>query len=132
MIGGDGNNLLAGPGAIGTPIDPVNTEQQIPVNSPNSNIGQNTEAAAKAGGSIIWWVILFGVYLFWDYIQTREKVSDAVKPRNVRANIHNMAVIGFATIIFINGGNVLLTKLAAMRIPGISKGAACLLPLFHL
>lgn len=108
-----------------------NQAAQIPASTPSSNLQQNTEAANKPG-SIVWWIILLLVYIGWDYVQTKDKVQTALEPANVRANLHNIVVIGFAAVIFINGMNVLCTKLAAMKIPIISKAAGTLLPLFNL
>lgn len=113
------------------PAESMGTSTPVPGSGSMTNLEENTQAGRKQG-SIVWWLMLFLVYLGWDYIQTREKVTEAVQPRNIRANIHNLAVIGLAAVLFINGANVLLTKLSAMRIPLISKGAGALLPLFHL
>jgi hypothetical protein len=108
-----------------------NQAAQIPVSTPSTNLEENVQAANKPG-SIIWWVVLLAVYIAWDYFQTRDKIQSALEPSNVRANLHNIVVIGFAAVIFINGMNVLCTKLAALKIPVVSKAAAAMLPLFNL
>ena len=108
-----------------------NQAAQIPVSTPSTNLEENVQAANKPG-SIIWWVVLLVVYIAWDYFQTRDKIQSALEPSNVRANLHNIVVIGFAAVIFINGMNVLCTKLAALKIPVVSKAAAAMLPLFNL
>jgi len=96
------------------------------------SVGQDNMSAAKSPGSIYWWVTLLLVYIGWDFFQNNEKVRNSLEPSNIRANIHNLVVIGLGSVIFINGGNVLFTKLAAMRIPVLSKIAGTILPLFHL
>lgn len=96
-----------------------------------SNIEKNMEPANKPG-SIVWLLVILGVYLLWDYIQNKSSLSDSLDAANVRANVHNLMVIGFASVIFINLMNVLLTKLAALEIPLLSKTAGAMLPLFHL
>ena len=101
------------------------------ISTTGSNIEENTKAA-KSPGSVYWWLTILGVYLAWDYVQNREKVSEAIKPRNLRANAHNLVLISAAAVIGINGMNILLTKLAAMRIPVLSKVAGAILPLYHL
>lgn len=108
-----------------------NQAAQIPASTPSTNLEENVQAANKPG-SIIWWVVLLVVYIAWDYFQTRDKIQSALEPSNVRANLHNIVVIGFAAVIFINGMNVLCTKLAALKIPMVSKAAAAMLPLFNL
>ena len=96
-----------------------------------SNIEENTKAAKKPG-SVYWWLTVLGLYLLWDWYQNNEKVSEALKPRNIRANAHNILLITVAAVIGVNGMNILFTKLAAMRIPVLSKMAGAVLPLFHL
>ena len=108
-----------------------NQAAQIPVSTPSTNLEENVQAANKPG-SIIWWVVLLVVYIVWDYFQTRDKIQTALEPSNVRANLHNIIVIGFAAVIFINGMNVLCTKLAALKIPVVSRAAGAMLPLFNL
>lgn len=114
---------------------PAPEEQVVssPVTSVTANLEDNMELS-KPGkpGSIVWWGVIFAVYLFWDWFQTRDKVQTAIEPKNVRANLHNLVVVTFAAVIGINALNVFFTKLAAMRIPVVSRMAGTLLPLFHL
>lgn len=121
-----GTNLLSA-GMEPVPEEVINNE--VSASMPETNIQQNT---AGAKGSIIWWLVLAGLYLAWDIIQNKSKLGDSLDPANIRANVHNIVVIGIAAVVFINGMNVLCTKLAAMKIPGVSKLAGSLLPLFNL
>lgn len=121
-----GTNLLSA-GMEPVPEEVINNE--VSASMPETNIQQNT---AGAKGSIIWWLVLAGLYLAWDIIQNKSKLGDSLDPANIRANFHNIVVIGIAAVVFINGMNVLCTKLAAMKIPGVSKLAGSLLPLFNL
>jgi len=121
-----GTNLLSA-GMEPVPEEVINNE--VSASMPETNIQQNT---AGAKGSIIWWLVLAGLYLAWDMIQNKSKLGDSLDPANIRANFHNIVVIGIAAVVFINGMNVLCTKLAAMKIPGVSKLAGSLLPLFNL
>jgi uncharacterized membrane protein YccF (DUF307 family) len=121
-----GTNLLTA-GLEPVPEEVVNNE--VSANMPETNIQQNT---AGSKGSIIWWLVLAGLYLAWDMIQNKSKLGDSLDPANIRANFHNIVVIGIAAVVFLNGMNVLCTKLAAMKIPGVSKLAGSLLPLFNL
>lgn len=106
-------------------------EAAVMADKSGSNLEKNTELARKPG-SVWWWLTLIGLYFAWDYFQTRGRLSDAIKPANIRANWHNLVVIGIAAVIVINGFNILLTKLAAMRIPVVSRVAGAFLPLFNL
>ena len=104
------------------------------VSNMDTNVGtvvKDNMSAAKNPGTIVFWVGMLIVYLLYDWLQN-EKLKDTLEPHNIRANIHNLLVVTIAAVIGINGGNVLLTKLAAMQIPGASKGAGTILPLFHL
>lgn len=121
-----GTNLLTA-GLEPVPEEVINNE--VSASMPETNIQQNT---AGAKSSIIWWLVLAGLYLVWDMIQNKSKLGDSLDPANIRANFHNIVVIGIAAVVFINGMNVLCTKLAAMKIPGVSKLAGSLLPLFNL
>lgn len=119
-------------GAIGKPAA---LEDQAAVMAPATAPGTNIEdnlVKGRAPGSIAWWLVLVGIYFVFDYLMNRDKVFEAVQPRNIRANLWNLAIIGTACLIFVNGGNVLFTKLAAMKIPIVSRVAGAILPLFHL
>jgi len=95
-------------------------------------VGMDNMSAAKSPGSIWWWVVLLLVYIAWDFFQNNEKVRNSLEPANIRANVHNLVVVGLGAVIFINGANVLFTKLSAMRIPILSRVAGTMLPLVHL
>lgn len=88
----------------------------------------------KAKKNAVWfWLGLGVLYLIWDYfVLKNKKVSEIVEPANIRTNLYNIVFIGFAAVIFINGMKVLLVKLAALKIPGISRLCQMLLPLFQL
>lgn len=101
-----------------------------------STTGSDTTAVkdnltlAQTPGSIWWLMLVFVLYLFWDWYQNREGIRESLSPSNVRANIHNLVVITLASVIGFNLFTVVLTKLAGWRIPFISKAAGTLLPLF--
>ena len=101
----------------------------------NSNSAQSVAAGnmslAKNPGSIVFWVGLLVLYLFYDWLQN-EKLESTLQPANIRANAHNLILVTIAAVIGVNGMNVLLTKLTAMQIPGLSKSAGSILPLFQL
>ncbi len=111
-------------------VDSIDVAETAKQPEAATNLSENMKPAVK--GAIWFWALLLVLYLFWDYIQNREKIREAIEPANIRANVHNLAIIGIGAVIFINGANVLLTKLASMKIPGVSKVAGSLLPLFHL
>jgi len=102
-----------------------------PIAAPTSNLETNVEAAQQPG-SIVWWVMLLVLYLTWDVLQNHTKLGEALAPSNVRANVHNIIIITLAAVVGLNGLNVLFTKLAALKIPVVSKAAGTLLPLVSL
>lgn len=111
-------------------VDSIDVAETAKQPEAATNLSENMKPAVK--GAIWFWALLLALYLFWDYIQNREKIREVIEPANIRANVHNLAIIGIGAVIFIKGANVLLTKLASMKIPGVSKVAGSLLPLFHL
>lgn len=115
---------------VNMPIDSQEVGKVAEKPELQTNLSENMKVASKH--SVWFWVGMIGLYLFWDYIQTRQNIQKSLEPANIRANLHNLAVIGIGAVVVINGMNVLLTKLASMRIPGVSKVAGNLLPLFHL
>lgn len=94
------------------------------------NVSSNTKGAKKYAA--YYWLGLLVLYFGWNYLQHRKNIATELKPENVKANAHNIAVITLASVIGINGLNVLCTKLAAMKIPGISRLAGAMLPLVSL
>ena len=83
---------------------------------------------------VIWfWLGLGVLYLVWDYfVLKNKKLNEVIEPANIRANLYNIVFIGFAAVIFVNGAKVLLVKVAALNIPGVSKLCQRLIPLFQL
>lgn len=119
----------------GTMAPPV-AETEATVSTPaqmgqTSNLEENTKLANKPG-SIVWWLVLLAVYMAWDYFSNKGKLGEAIEPANVKTNWYNILWATVAVVLGVNFFNVLLTKLAAMRIPLLSKMAGALLPLFHL
>jgi len=59
-----------------------------------SNLQENLETANNTGyGSILWLLLFGGIYLFFDWIQTRDSVQTALEPSNMRANAHNILIV---------------------------------------
>lgn len=97
------------------------------------NAAVTPEDNGRAGVSTVrFWVGLLLLYLVWDWVVLRTKAKDIVNPGNIRTNVYNLFFIGIAAVIFINGFKVLLVKVAAWEIPGVSWVAERLLPLFQL
>lgn len=117
------------PGPV--PTDPVEATSTPVEAATGSNMEENTRLANKPG-SIVWWTVLLGIYLAWDYFANREKLWQAIEPANIRTNWYNILWATVAVVLGVNMFNILLTKLAAMRIPLVSKAAGTVLPLFHL
>lgn len=79
------------------------------------------------------WLTLLAIYLFWDVVVTRNRnLTEVIDAGNIRTNLYNLFFIGFAAVIFVNGFKVLLVKIAAWNIPGVSWVAEQILPFFQL
>lgn len=111
-------------------------EMSTPVQSPMSDAvvarGVSTADQGEGNKTIWWWVGFFAVFVVWGWIQNREKITTELQPRNIHANLHNLAVITFAAVIGIVGGQVLFTKLAALtsRVPGVNRVTSYIAQLF--
>jgi len=134
MFGGFGDaggvNTMPSMSSLNTGGLAMDTTVNTDVNTDVKSVASANMSAAKTY-SIAFWVGLLVVYLAYDWLQN-EKLKNTLEPANIRANAHNLILVTLAAVIGINGMNVLLTKLTAMRIPGLSKGAGSILPLFHL
>ncbi len=108
-------------------IKPTNNIAEIPQAEGNGALVENTRGVEY---TTVWVFLGFIVlYFLYNYLQNRTKIKEAVEPKNIAANAHNLAVIFLAAVIGINIGRVIFTKFAAMRIPVISPIAGHLLPL---
>lgn len=115
--------------------------QQIaqPIESPSADptiaataVGRSNSDDKDEKGSVWWWLSLFLVFIFWGWVQNRDKVSNELKPENVKANLHNLTVITIAAVIGIIGGQVVFVKLAGLtqNVPVLNKATAYLAKLF--
>jgi hypothetical protein len=100
-----------------------------PVDTGN-NMQNNTQFATSPG-SVYWLFLVTVIYVAWGYWQNREGYKESLKLGSIKMNLHNIVGITLAVIIGINFIQVFLTKLAAMRIPVLSKTAGTFLPLAH-
>lgn len=96
----------------------------------NSNVADNTALAVKPGS--IWWaMLLLGLYIIY-YWMYNVKWRDTISKDAVLAFLHDAFSISILAAVGINLINVFLTKLAALKIPFLSRVAGTFLPLFHL
>jgi hypothetical protein len=98
--------------------------------STGSNVDDNM-SLAKSPGSV-WWLLLLGALYFVYYYLYNKSWKDAINTNALLAFLHNALSITILAVVGVNLMNVFLTKLAALKIPGISKAAGTFLPLFHL
>jgi len=98
--------------------------------SNGSNVDENMSLAKKPGS--VWWLMLLTALYFFYYYMYNRKWKEAINADAVLAFLHNALSITIMAAVGFNIINVFLTKLAAMKIPGISKVAGTFLPLFHL
>lgn len=95
-----------------------------------SNIEENTKGANKPGSIV--WVLTLGVFYFIYYYLYNKKWKEAVSTDALLSFMHLAASVTILAVVGINLANVFFTKLAAMRIPVLSRAAGAALPLFHL
>jgi hypothetical protein len=95
-----------------------------------SNIQENMQAANKPGSVV--WLLLLGVLVAVYYYFYNKNWKEAISADGILAFLHQSFMTTLLVVVGINMANVFLTKLAAMKIPGISKAAGTFLPLFHL
>ncbi len=106
------------------------TNNVQPASPPQAN---GNEQQVRDNFTLGLWGGLLVIYIIWDFIVLGNKnLKEALSPGNIRANLYNLLVIGVAAVIFINIGKVLVVKLAAWNIPGISWLAEEITPLFEL
>ena len=65
-------------------------------------------------GTLIWIGAFAGLYLLWSAIQSHKKVGESLKPENIRANLHNLAVIWLAVVITVPLSLVAFVKIGAL------------------
>lgn len=95
-----------------------------------SNIEKNMELAKKPGS--LWWLLLLtGLYALY-YVLFNRRLKEAVNADAILAFIHQAFSVTILAVVGVNLANVLLTKLAALKIPLLSRVAGTYLPLFHL
>ena len=118
----------------GQRIEAVPLTGHKPSNRPVETIEQNAEVKPENGTSTLgFWLGLGILYILWDFVVLgNKKIKETINPGNIRTNLYNIILIGVAAVIFINGFKVLLVKLGALEIPGVSWLAKKLLPLFQL
>jgi len=95
-----------------------------------SNIQENMQPAAKPG-SVVWLLTLLALMAgyYWLY---NKKLKEIISADAILSFAHYALATTLAVVVGVNLFNVFLTKMAAMKIPGISKAAGAFLPLFHL
>lgn len=68
--------------------------------------------AGPQTGSLVWWIVLGGLFVLWAVVHQHEKVREAIKPGNVAVNLHNILLIVLATVVGINFVKIALAKTA--------------------
>jgi glucan phosphoethanolaminetransferase (alkaline phosphatase superfamily) len=89
VIGSPGGVRL---GAAGSATVAVATVPQGPARG-------SAPAPAQSTGSLVWWLVLAGLYVLWAYLHEHERVREAVKPENIKVNLHNLFVIVLSVLV---------------------------------
>ena len=106
--------------------------EPTPINNTINEVAAPIRAEIEGATTLGFWAGLIILYLIWDMVVLKTKAVKVVEPANIRTNLYNLFMIGIASVIFINGFKVVLVKLAAWNIPGLSWLSEKLLPLFQL
>jgi hypothetical protein len=120
--------LSAAPSAA--PDEPVHASTAQGPSTGISNIEENMQPAIKPG-SIYWLLALWGIVGVYYYLYNA-KWKDAVSKDGILTFLHQSFVTTALVVVGVNLANVFFTKLAALKIPLVSRGAGAMLTLFHL
>lgn len=117
--------------AVMTPTsDHTTTGYEEAVANSENNLDKNMKGATNPG-SVYWLFLIIVIYVVWGYWQDKG-IGETSKFANIKLNLHNMVTTTLSVVIGFNVLNVFLTKIGAMNIPLLSRGAGAILPLFHL
>ncbi len=89
---------------------------------------QSTQAAA--GYSVWVWLAGLALVFVWAWVRKLDKVADFLDRYKALDALCDVFGLGFVVLIGIDGLRVLNTKLAAARIPLLSRIAAFITPLY--
>ncbi len=109
--------------------------ERVPVQEGAPGADKISQKEKRVNGNAVLglWGGLLVIYILWDYVVLGNKeLEKTLSVSNIRTNLYNLVVIGFASIIFINIAKVIVVKLAAWNIPIISWLAEEITPLFEL
>lgn len=56
-------------------------------------------------------LVFVGLYLVWTLVHQHERVQDELEPKNIAANLHNLALIGLSAVVAL-----LFLKLATAKL----------------
>ena len=73
---------------------------------------------ASSVGSVVWWLVLLGLYVVWAVVHEHEGVQKSLQPSNIRVNLHNLLVIALGVVIALPLAKFFLAKVTVW-IPGL-------------
>lgn len=44
-------------------------------------------------------IVFVGLYIVWTLIHQHERIQDELEPKNIAANLHNLALIGLSAVV---------------------------------
>lgn len=59
-------------------------------------------------------LVLLGLYLAWALLHQHEKINAQIEPKNIAANLHNLALIALSAIVALVLAKLATVKFAAM------------------
>jgi hypothetical protein len=66
------------------------------------------------GGIPIAAIVLVALYMLWALVHQHERVESQLEPKNIAANLHNLALIALSAIVAIVLAKVATAKFAVM------------------
>lgn len=75
-------------------------------------------------------IVLTGLYLVWTFVHQHERINEELEPKNIAANLHNLALIGLSAVVallflkLLTAKLAMLTKWEWMNAIAITVGAA--------
>jgi hypothetical protein len=91
-----------------TPLTPRNSAAS-PAAGETPTVGQKPSLAAM--GAAVALLVIAILYLAYAWLQGHERVREAIRPANVRVNVHNLLVIFVAVLITVPLAKVALAKM---------------------
>lgn len=97
----------------------------VAANAPSPSIPQpgtvdtvGAQHARASWGALALLLVFGGLYIGYSFLSRHQKIGQAVKPANIAANLHNLAVIFVGVVFSIGLFKIGAVKWQAAKLPG--------------